>query len=58
MTTIVDKTPNGTFYRAAKTYPVPDVDILTLLFGKRPSTARDTAPSTRALTQCASIQRD
>lgn len=35
MTTIVEKTPDGVIYRAAKTYPVPDVDILTLLFGKR-----------------------
>jgi 4-coumarate--CoA ligase len=34
MTTIVEKTAEGTIYRAAKTYPVPDVDILTLLFGE------------------------
>lgn len=34
MTTIVEKTADGVIYRAAKTYPVPDVDLLTLLFGK------------------------
>jgi hypothetical protein len=34
MTTLVEKTPDGIIYRAAKTYPVPDVDVLTLLFGK------------------------
>jgi hypothetical protein len=33
MTTIVERTPEGIFYRAAKTYPVPNLDILTLLFG-------------------------
>ncbi|KAF2712707.1 4-coumarate-CoA ligase-like protein [Pleomassaria siparia CBS 279.74] len=32
MTTIAEKTPQGIIYRAAKTYPVPDVDVLTLLF--------------------------
>lgn len=35
MTTIVEKTSGGIFYRAAKTYPVPDVDLLTLLFGEQ-----------------------
>lgn len=34
MATIVEKTSDGIIYRAAKTYPVPDLDILTLLFGK------------------------
>lgn len=34
MATIVEKTAEGTIYRAAKTYPIPDVDMLTLLFGK------------------------
>jgi 4-coumarate--CoA ligase len=34
MTTIIEKTADGTIYRAAKTYPVPDIDLLTLLFGK------------------------
>tara|TARA_R110002003_G_scaffold41_4_gene2847 strand:- start:15041 stop:15196 length:156 start_codon:yes stop_codon:yes gene_type:complete len=34
MTTIVEKTSEGIIYRAAKSYPVPDVDVLTLLFGK------------------------
>jgi len=33
MTTIVKRTQEGTIYRAAKTYPVPNLDILTLLFG-------------------------
>lgn len=33
MTTIAEKTKDGIIYRAAKTYPIPDVDILTLLFG-------------------------
>ncbi|KAF2462984.1 4-coumarate-CoA ligase-like protein [Lindgomyces ingoldianus] len=32
MTTIVENTSDGIIYRAAKTYPVPDIDILTLLF--------------------------
>jgi hypothetical protein len=31
---MVEKTPDGIIYRAAKTYPVPNVDVLTLLFGK------------------------
>jgi hypothetical protein len=34
MTTIVEKTSDGIIYRAAKTYPIPDVDVLTLLFGE------------------------
>lgn len=34
MASIVEKTSQGIIYRAAKTYPVPDVDVLTLLFGK------------------------
>lgn len=34
MTTIVEKTADGTIYRAAKTYPIPDLDVLTLLFGE------------------------
>jgi hypothetical protein len=33
MTTVVEKTRDGIIYRAAKTYPVPDLDVLTLLFG-------------------------
>ena len=33
MSTIVEKTADGTIYRAAKTYPVPNLDVLTLLFG-------------------------
>jgi 4-coumarate--CoA ligase len=34
MTTIVEKTSDGIIYRAAKTYPIPNVDVLTLLFGE------------------------
>ncbi|OAG00427.1 4-coumarate-CoA ligase-like protein [Paraphaeosphaeria sporulosa] len=44
MTTIVDRTPEGIFYRAAKTYPVPDLDILTLLFDSEHSLAREGTP--------------
>ena len=33
MTTRLEQTPEGVIYRAAKTCAVPDVDILTLLFG-------------------------
>ncbi|KAI8934923.1 hypothetical protein NX059_008592 [Plenodomus lindquistii] len=39
MTTIVEKTPDGIIYRAAKTYPIPDVDLLTLLFESEQSLA-------------------
>lgn len=31
--TVVEKTPEGWRYRASKTYPFPEVDLLTLLFG-------------------------
>ncbi|KAF2017165.1 4-coumarate-CoA ligase-like protein [Aaosphaeria arxii CBS 175.79] len=41
MTTIVEKTSDGTIYRAAKTYPVPDLDILTLLFDSEHSSAKE-----------------
>ncbi|OCK76898.1 4-coumarate-CoA ligase-like protein [Lepidopterella palustris CBS 459.81] len=34
MATTVEKTPEGIIYKAAKTYPVPNVDILTLLFDR------------------------
>ncbi|KAL6710786.1 hypothetical protein ACN47E_007843 [Coniothyrium glycines] len=44
MTTIVEKSPSGVIYRAAKTYPVPDVDILTLLFDSGHSGAKDDTP--------------
>ncbi|KAF3048219.1 hypothetical protein E8E12_011317 [Didymella heteroderae] len=44
MTTIVDKTPQGIFYRAAKTYPVPDLDLLTLLFDSEHSLAKEDTP--------------
>ncbi|KAF2005209.1 4-coumarate-CoA ligase-like protein [Amniculicola lignicola CBS 123094] len=44
MATIVEKTPEGIIYRAAKTYAVPDVDVLTLLFDTDHSLAKaDTA---------------
>ncbi|PVI07230.1 4-coumarate-CoA ligase-like protein [Periconia macrospinosa] len=32
MLTIAEKTSEGTIYRAAKSYPVPNIDILSLLF--------------------------
>jgi hypothetical protein len=37
MATIVERSSNAIIYRAAKTYPVPDVDVLTLLFGMYPT---------------------
>ncbi|ORY00376.1 4-coumarate-CoA ligase-like protein [Clohesyomyces aquaticus] len=40
MATIVEKTAEGIIYRAAKTYPIPDVDILTLLFDTPNSLAK------------------
>ncbi|KAF2036413.1 4-coumarate-CoA ligase-like protein [Setomelanomma holmii] len=44
MTTIVEKTSDGIIYRAAKTYPVPDVDVLTLLFDSEHSPAKADTP--------------
>ncbi|KAH8708616.1 4-coumarate-CoA ligase-like protein [Phaeosphaeriaceae sp. PMI808] len=44
MTTIVEKTSDGIIYRAAKTYSVPDVDILTLLFDSKKSLAKPDTP--------------
>ena len=35
MLSVVEKTSTGTIYQAEKTYPFPDVDILTLLLGER-----------------------
>ncbi len=36
MTTIAETLPSGeTIYRCPESQPVPNVDILTLLFGKR-----------------------
>ncbi|OCL11869.1 4-coumarate-CoA ligase-like protein [Glonium stellatum] len=40
MTTIVEKTPKGFIYKAAKTYPVPNVDLLTLLFESSHTSAK------------------
>lgn len=34
MTTVVEKTSKGTVYRSTETFPVPNVDVLTLLFGQ------------------------
>jgi 4-coumarate--CoA ligase len=34
MATIVERSSEGIVYRAAKTYPVPNIDVLTLLFGE------------------------
>lgn len=39
MATIVERSGNGIIYRAAKEYPIPDVDILTLLFDSKYSLA-------------------
>ncbi|KAI6371236.1 hypothetical protein MCOR25_004008 [Pyricularia grisea] len=39
MTTVVEKTPRGVIYRAAKSFPVPDLDILSLLFDSEHSAA-------------------
>ncbi|KAH7075476.1 4-coumarate-CoA ligase-like protein [Paraphoma chrysanthemicola] len=44
MTTIVEKTSDGIIYRAAKTYPVPDVDLLTLLFDSEHCSAKLDTP--------------
>ncbi|KAL1792937.1 hypothetical protein ACET3X_009444 [Alternaria dauci] len=44
MASVVEKTPNGTIYRAAKDYPIPDLDILTLLFDSEHSYAKPTTP--------------
>ncbi|KAF2794097.1 4-coumarate-CoA ligase-like protein [Melanomma pulvis-pyrius CBS 109.77] len=44
MTTIVEKTVHGTIYRAAQTYPIPDVDVLTLLFDTDHSLANPDTP--------------
>jgi hypothetical protein len=34
MATKVEKTSNGIIYRSEKNYPIPDLDVLTLLFGE------------------------
>ncbi|KAF2131187.1 4-coumarate-CoA ligase-like protein [Dothidotthia symphoricarpi CBS 119687] len=44
MTTIVDKTSDGVVYRAAKTYPVPNLDILSLLFDSEHCLAKPDTP--------------
>ncbi|KAF2851040.1 4-coumarate-CoA ligase-like protein [Plenodomus tracheiphilus IPT5] len=44
MTTIMEKTPDGIVYRAAKTCPLPDVDLLTLLFDSEHSLSNPNAP--------------
>ncbi|KAH7090658.1 4-coumarate-CoA ligase-like protein [Paraphoma chrysanthemicola] len=44
MTTIVEKTSEGIIYRAAKTYPIPDVDLLTLLFDSELCSAKPDTP--------------
>lgn len=33
MATVFEKTPEGTIYRSPAEYSIPDLDILTLLFG-------------------------
>ncbi|KAF2829715.1 4-coumarate-CoA ligase-like protein [Ophiobolus disseminans] len=44
MSTIVEKTSDGIIYRAAKTYPVPDLDVLTLLFDSEHCLAKPDTP--------------
>ncbi|EAT76993.2 hypothetical protein SNOG_15618 [Parastagonospora nodorum SN15] len=44
MTTIVEKTSDGVIYRAAKKYPIPDVDLLTLLFDSEHCLAKPDTP--------------
>ncbi|TLS26014.1 hypothetical protein PpBr36_07493 [Pyricularia pennisetigena] len=39
MTTVVENTPTGVIYKAAKTFPVPDLDILSLLFDSKHTAA-------------------
>ncbi|KAF2639198.1 4-coumarate-CoA ligase-like protein [Massarina eburnea CBS 473.64] len=41
MATTVERTSDGIIYKAAKTYPVPDVDLLTLLFDTDHSLANE-----------------
>ncbi|KAH7122295.1 4-coumarate-CoA ligase-like protein [Dendryphion nanum] len=40
MATIVEKSSEGIIYKAAKTYPIPDLDLLTLLFDSEHSLAK------------------
>ena len=47
MATVVDKTADGIIYRSEKSYPIPDLDVLSLLFGT-PTTAK--APNTTPTT--------
>ena len=47
MATVVEKTADGIIYRSEKSYPIPDLDVLTLLFGT-PTTAK--APNTTPTT--------
>lgn len=44
MTTIVEKTDHGVIYRASKAYPIPDLDILTLLFDSGIGLAKPDTP--------------
>ncbi|KAJ4991109.1 acyl-coenzyme A synthetase [Stagonosporopsis vannaccii] len=44
MATIVDRRPEGIIYRAAKTYPVPNLDVLTLLFDSEYSLTKEDTP--------------
>ncbi|KAG9185492.1 hypothetical protein G6011_08036 [Alternaria panax] len=44
MSTYVEKTPTGTIYRAAKDYPIPNLDVLSLLFDSAHSYAQPHTP--------------
>lgn len=36
MATVVEKTQEGTIYRCPESYSIPNLDMLTLLFGTNP----------------------
>ncbi|KAI4934002.1 uncharacterized protein J4E92_003672 [Alternaria infectoria] len=44
MATVVDKTADGIIYRSEKSYPIPDLDVLTLLFDSEHSLAKPNTP--------------
>ncbi|KAF2810049.1 4-coumarate-CoA ligase-like protein [Mytilinidion resinicola] len=44
MTTIVERTSQGIIYRAAKEYPIPDLDVLSLLFDSPHTSAKPDTP--------------
>ncbi|KAK8210945.1 4-coumarate-CoA ligase-like protein [Phyllosticta capitalensis] len=44
MATIFEQTPEGTVYKCPDSWPIPDLDVLTLLFESELSYARDYTP--------------